>query len=67
MPTKTKAPSATQKKERDELAARFAVAIAGATVIFEVLDQTDGKFTSQVNRVAFELAGDFMSRTGAQA
>lgn len=64
-PTKTKALDASQKKERDELAARFAVAIAGAAVIFEVLDQTDGVFTSQVNRVAFELANNFMSRTGA--
>lgn len=65
MATKTKAPSAAQKKERDELAARFAVAIAGTTVIFEVLDKTDGVFTSQVNRVAFEMANNFMSRTRA--
>ena len=63
--TKPKALSAAQKKERNELAARVAVAIAGATMIFEVLDKTDGVYTSQVNRVAFEIADNFMSRAGA--
>lgn len=63
--TKPKALTAAQKKERSELAARFAVAIAGASVIFEVLDKTDGVYTSQVNRVAFELADNFIGRTAA--
>jgi hypothetical protein len=63
--SKPKALSAAQKKERNELAARFAVAIAGTTVIFEVLDKTDGVFTSQVNRVAFEMADNFMRRAAA--
>jgi hypothetical protein len=54
--------TAAQKKERNELAKSFAVAIAGSSIIFEVLDQTDGQFTSQVNRIAFEMANDFMRR-----
>jgi hypothetical protein len=58
-------PTAAQKKERNELAKAFAVQIAGSTIIFEVLDKTDGKFTSQVNRVAFEMADDFMRRAYA--
>jgi hypothetical protein len=57
--------TAAQKKERNELAKSFAVAIAGSSIIFEVLDQTDGKFTSQVNRIAFEMANDFVRRAAA--
>jgi hypothetical protein len=60
--TKPKALTAAQIKERNERAYGFAVAIAGSTIIFEVLDRTDGKFTTQVGRVAFELADDFMRR-----
>lgn len=45
---------------RQELAARFAEAIAGSTVIYEVLNQTDGVYTSQVVRVAFEMADSFL-------
>lgn len=55
--------TAEQKKERNERAYGFAVAIAGGQVMFEVLDKTDGAFTSQVNRVAFELADNFMVRS----
>lgn len=54
-----------QKKERNEAALKFAAAITGSTIIFEVLDKTDGKFTSQVNRVAFEQAEDFVRRSAA--
>lgn len=61
MATKPKALTAAQIKERKELAYGFAVAIAGSTVIFEVLDQADGKFTTQVNRVAFEIDGARMT------
>jgi hypothetical protein len=39
MATKTKALTAAQRKERDTLAFGFAVAIAGSTIIFEVLDK----------------------------
>lgn len=62
MATKPKAPTTAQTKERNELAKSFAVAIAGSQIMFEVLDKTDGQFTSQVNRIAFELADNFMSR-----
>ena len=64
MSTKPKL-TAEQKKERNERAYGYAVAIAGSTIIFEVLDKTDGKFTSQVNRVAFEMADDFVRRAAA--
>jgi hypothetical protein len=57
--------TAAQRKERNELAKAFAVQIAGSQIMFEVLDRTDGKFTSQVNRIAFELADDFMRRAAA--
>lgn len=60
--TKPKALTAAQKKERKERAYGFAVAIAKSQAMFEVLDRTDGKFTSQVNRVAYELADDFLAR-----
>jgi hypothetical protein len=64
MTTKPKL-TAEQKKERNDAALKFATAITGSTIIFEVLDKTDGKFTSQVNRVAFELADDFVRRAAA--
>ena len=64
MTTKPKL-TAEQKKERNEAALKFAAAIAGSTIIFEVLDKTDGKFTSQVNRVAFEMATDFVLKAAA--
>jgi hypothetical protein len=67
MATKTKALTAAQRKERDTLAFGFAVAIAGSTIIFEVLDKTDGKFTSQVIRVAYEMADEFMRRSAGGA
>jgi hypothetical protein len=54
--------TAAQRKERNQAALAFATAIAGSTIIFEVLDKADGQFTSQVNRVAFEMAEDFMRR-----
>lgn len=54
--------TAAQKRERNEAALRFAEAIAGSQIIFEVLDQTDGLFTSQVIRVAFEMADKYIER-----
>lgn len=65
MTTQPKTPTATQRKERNEAALAFATAIAGSTIIFEVLDKTDGKFTSQVVRIAYELADQHIAR-GAQ-
>lgn len=62
MTTKPKL-TAEQKKERNEAALKFAVSIAGSTIIYEVLDKADGKFTTQVNRVAFEMADDFIRRS----
>ena len=67
MSTKAHPLSAAQRKERDRLAFGFAVAIAGSTIIFEVLDKTDGLFTSQVVRVAFEMADAFMRRSAGGA
>lgn len=64
MTTKPKL-TAEQKKERNAAALQFAVAIAGSSIIFEVLDKTDGMFTGQVNRIAFEMAEDFVRRAAA--
>jgi hypothetical protein len=61
MTTKPKL-TAEQKKERNAAALQFAAAIAGSTIIFEVLDKTDGLFTRQVNRIAFEMAEDHVRR-----
>jgi len=62
----TKKPmTAEQKKERNEAARDFAAAIAGSTIIFEVLDKTDGMFTRQVVRIAFEMADKFIERSAA--
>lgn len=58
--------TAAQKKERNDLAKAFAVQIAGSQIMFEVLDRTDGKFTSQVNRISFELANGHMKERSAQ-
>lgn len=57
--------TAAQKKERNEAALAFATAIAGGQIMFEVLDRTDGVFTGQVVRVAFELADKFVARGAA--
>jgi hypothetical protein len=65
MTTKPKPLTASQKKERNQAALAFATAIAGSTIIFEVLDKTDGMFTSQVIRVAFEMADRFVERSAA--
>jgi hypothetical protein len=54
--------TAAQKKERNQAALAFATAIAGSQIIYEVLNQADGKFTGQVIRVAFELADKFVVR-----
>ncbi len=62
MATKPKL-TAEQKKERNVAALQFATAIAGSTIIFEVLDKADGMFTGQVNRIAFEMAEDFVRRS----
>ena len=55
--------TAAQRKERNQAALAFAQAIAGSQIIFEVLDKTDGVFTGQVIRVAFELADKFVARS----
>ena len=54
--------TAAQRKERNDAALAFAVAIAGSQIMFEVLDKTDGVFTGQVIRVAYELADKFVAR-----
>jgi hypothetical protein len=65
MTTQPKPLTASQKKERNQAALAFATAIAGSQIIFEVLDRTDGMFTSQVIRVAFEMADKFVERSAA--
>lgn len=62
MATKPKALTASQKKERNELAKQIVLQITKTTVIYQVLDQTDGAYTGQVNRVAFEMADQYMAR-----
>lgn len=57
--------TAAQKKERNQAALAFATAIAGGQIMFEVLDRTDGLFTGQVIRIAFELADKFVARAAA--
>lgn len=57
--------TAAQRKERNQAALAFAQAIAGSQIIYEVLDRTDGVFTSQVIRIAYELADKHIAR-GAQ-
>jgi hypothetical protein len=64
MTTKPKL-TAEQKKERNAAALQFATAIAGGQIMFEVLDRTDGVFTNQVIRVAFEMAEKFVARSAA--
>lgn len=64
MATKPKL-TAEQKKERNEAALAFAVAIAGSQIMYEVLEKTDGMFTGQVIRIAYELADKHVAR-GAQ-
>jgi hypothetical protein len=54
--------TAAQRKERNQAALAFATAIAGGQIMFEVLDRTDGLFTNQVIRVAFEMADKFIDR-----
>ena len=63
--TTTKPLTAAQKKERNQAALAFATAIAGSTIIFEVLDKTDGMFTSQVIRIAFEMADRYIVGSAA--
>lgn len=55
--------TAEQRKTRNQAALAFAQAIAGSQIIFEVLDKTDGVFTGQVVRVAFEMADKFVARS----
>lgn len=57
--------TAAQRKERNEAALAFAVAIAGSQIMFEVLDRTDGLFSSQVVRIAYELADRHIARGAA--
>jgi hypothetical protein len=57
--------NAAQRKERNQAALAFATAIAGSQIIFEVLDKTDGVFTGQVIRIAFEMADKFVARSAA--
>jgi hypothetical protein len=57
--------TAAQRKERNQAALAFATAIAGSQIIFEVLDRTDGQFTGQVIRVAFEMADKFIAQGAA--
>jgi len=65
MTTQPKPLTAPQKKERNAAALAFAQAIAGSTIIFEVLDKTDGLYTSQVIRIAFEMADRYIDRSAA--
>lgn len=62
MTTKPPTLTPTQKKERNQAALAFATAIAGSQIMFEVLDRTNGKFTGQVIRVAFEMADKYVAR-----
>jgi len=63
--TQPKPLTASQKKERNQAALAFATAIAGSQIIYEVLDRADGVFTSQVVRVAFELADRYIARASS--
>jgi hypothetical protein len=54
-----------QKEQRNDAALKFATAIAGSTIIFEVLEKTDGIYSRRVNKIAFELAEDFVRRTAS--
>ena len=65
MTTQPKPLTASQKKERNQAALAFATAIAGSQIIFEVLDKTDGMFTSQVIRIAFEMADRYIARASS--
>lgn len=48
-------PTPAQQKERRERLTRVVVALAGSTIINEVLDKTDGVYTSQLVRVGLEI------------
>lgn len=62
MTTKPKL-TAAQQKERREIARGIVQAIAGSTIVFEVLDKTDGLYTGQLVRIALEITDKLMEAT----
>lgn len=63
MATKPKVLTAAQQKERRALASGIVEAIAGSTIVFEVLDKTDGLYTGQLVRVALEITDKLIGAT----
>jgi len=57
MTTKPKQ-TAAQKKEYRETLVRVVAAMAGSTIINEVLDRTDGVYTRQLVRVGVEITNE---------
>ena len=55
--------NAEEKKERRETVTRIVVALAGSTIINEVLDKTDGVYTRQLVRVGAEITDELMRVT----
>lgn len=45
-----------EKKERRERLTRIVVALAGSTIINEVLDKADGLYTKQLVRIGLEIS-----------
>lgn len=63
MATKPKVLTAAQQKERRALASGIVQALAGSTIINEVLDKTDGMYTGQIVRVALEITDKLIRAT----
>lgn len=56
--TTTKPLTASQKKERRETLTRIVEALAGSTIVYEVLNQADGVYTKQLVRVGVEITNE---------
>lgn len=59
----TQPKTVAQKKEHREILTRVVVALAGSTIINEVLDKTDGVYTKQLVRVGVEITNEIMRVT----